>query len=138
MNGNKLLSDDVFAVMVAVKIPLFHWGEGKNKIKAARLEQRMAETRREELSDKIRLEVFHTANVWKEAELEVRLTRTAYEQAEENLRESDRNYKTGMETLDNYLEAQVAWQKAWAESVSAKAAWHVAESKYLKAIGKLN
>lgn len=98
----------------------------------------MAETRREELSDKIRLEVFHTANVWKEAELEVRLTRTAYEQAEENLRESDRNYKTGMETLDNYLEAQVAWQKAWAESVSAKAAWHVAESKYLKAIGKLN
>lgn len=138
MNGNKLLSDDVFAVMLAVKIPLFHWGEGKKKIKAARLEQCMAETRREELSDKIRLEVFHAANIWKEAELEVHLTRTAYEEAEENLRESDRNYKTGMETLDNYLEAQVAWQKAWAEFVSAKATWHVAESKYLKAIGKLN
>lgn len=138
MNGNKLLSDDVFAVMLAVKIPLFHWGEGKNKIKAARLEQCMAETRREELSDKIRLEVFHAANIWKEAELEVHLTRTAYEEAEENLRESDRNYKTGMETLDNYLEAQVVWQKAWAEFVSAKATWHVAESKYLKAIGKLN
>ena len=27
MNSNKLLSDDIFAVMLAVKIPLFHWGK---------------------------------------------------------------------------------------------------------------
>ena len=138
MNGNKLLSDDVFAVMVAVKIPLFHWGEGRHKIKAARFEQHIAEMQREDLSDKIQLEVSQAMNTWDEAMLEVRLTETAYRQAEENLRESRQNYATGMETLVNYLEAQVTWQQAWAESVSAKAACHIAESKYLKAIGKLN
>lgn len=138
MNGNKLLSDDVFAIMVAVKIPLFHWGEGRHKIKAARFEQHIAEMQREDLSDKIQLEVSQAMNTWDEAMLEVRLTETAYRQAEENLRESRQNYATGMETLVNYLEAQVTWQQAWAESVSAKAACHLAESGYLKAIGKLN
>ena len=138
MNGNKFLSDDVFAVMLAIKVPLFHWGEGKNKIKAAKLQQRMTETQQADLSDKIQLEVSQAANTWEEAGLEVRLTETAYKQAEENLLESNQNYKIGMETLVNYLEAQVVWQQAWSETVSAKAAWHMAESKYLKAIGKLN
>ena len=138
MNSNKLLSDDIFAVMVAVKIPLFHWGEGRHKIKAARLEQHIVETQRADLSDKIQLEVSQATNTLDEANLEVRLTETAYRQAEENLRESGENYSTGMETLVNYLEAQVAWQQAWSESVSAKAAYHLAESNYLKAIGKLN
>ena len=124
--------------MLAVKVPLFHWGEGKNKIKAARVQQRMAETQQADLSDAIQLETSRASSTWEEAGLEVRLTGTAYKQAEENLRESSQNYKTGMETLVNYLEAQVAWQQAWAEAVSAKAAWHIAESKYLKAIGKLN
>ena len=138
MNSNKLLSDDIFAVMVAVKIPLFHWGEGRHKIKAARLEQHIVETQRADLSDKIQLEVSQATNTLDEANLEVRLTETAYRQAEENLRESGENYFIGMETLVNYLEAQVAWQQAWSESVSAKAAYHLAESNYLKAIGKLN
>lgn len=138
MNSNKLLSDDIFAVMLAVKIPLFHWGEGRHKIKAARLEQHIVEIQRADLSDKIQLEVSQAINTLDEAILEVRLTETAYRQSEENLRESRKNYSTGMETLVNYLEAQVAWQQAWSESVSAKAACHLAESNYLKAIGKLN
>lgn len=138
MNGNKLLSDDIFAVMVAVKVPLFHWGEGRHKVKAAKIEQRMAETQRADLSDQIQLEVSQAINTLDEANLEIRLTGTAYQQAEENLRESRENYSTGMETLVNYLEAQVTWQQAWSESVSAKAAYHLAESNYLKAIGKLN
>lgn len=138
LNGNKLLSDDIFAVMVAVKIPLFHWGEGKHKIKAAQLEQRITETQRSDLSERIQLEASQATNVLDEVELEIHLTKTAYQQAEESLYESRQNYNTGMETLVNYLEAQVIWQKAWSEYVTAKANYHLAQSHYLKSIGKLN
>lgn len=137
VNKNKILEDDIFTVMVTVKIPLFHWGEGRNKVKAARFEQHIAETLRADLQDKIELEISHAANILDEARLEVELTESAYQQAKENLYESQQNYKIGMETLVNYLDAQVTWQKTWSESVSAKAAYRLAETKYLKSLGKL-
>ena len=43
LNDNKLISDDLFAVMLSVKIPLFHWGEGARKIKSAKIERQIAE-----------------------------------------------------------------------------------------------
>lgn len=138
ISGNKLLSDNFFAMMVAVKIPLFHWGEGKHKIKAARWEQRIAETRLSDLSEQMCLEVSQASNTLDEALLEIRLTETAWHQAEENLRESRQNYDSGMETLVNYLEAQVVWQKAWSQYVSAKANYRIAQTHYLKSMGKLN
>lgn len=52
LNGTKLISDDVFAVMLSVKIPLFHWGEGLRKIKSAKIEQQMAVVQRDELAEK--------------------------------------------------------------------------------------
>lgn len=138
ISGNKLLSDNFFAMMVAVKIPLFHWGEGKHKIKAVRWEQRIVETRLSDLSEQMCLEVSQASNTLDEALLEIRLTETAWHQAEENLRESRQNYDSGMETLVNYLEAQVVWQKAWSQYVSAKANYRIAQTHYLKSMGKLN
>lgn len=52
LNGNKLISDGLFSIMVSVKIPLFHWGEGIRKIKSAKIEQQMAVVQRDELAEK--------------------------------------------------------------------------------------
>lgn len=136
MNGTKLLSDDLFAVMVSVKIPLFHWGEGARKVKSARVEQQMAELRRDEAADQMRLEVSQAANMLDEKHLEMELTQSAFEEAAECLRESRQNFEVGMETLADYLEAQADWQKAWSESVSAKIDYQVAKMHYYKAVGQ--
>lgn len=135
LNGTKLISDDVFAVMLSVKIPLFHWGEGLRKIKSAKIEQQMAVVQRDELAEKIQLEVLQAVNLLDESELEVKLTESAFNEATESLRESKKNYETGMETLVNYMDTQSAWQKAWAECISAQIDYQIAKASYLKTSG---
>ena len=115
MNGHKFLKDDIFSVMLAVKIPLFHWGEGHGKIKSAKIELQKAEVMRDEMIEKMQLEVTRNYNILNEAELEVELTENAF----------------------SYLEAQASWQKAYFEVISAKINYHIAKSKYLNSIGGL-
>ncbi len=136
LNGTKLISDDVFAVMVSVKVPLFHWGEGMRKVKSAQIEKQMAIVQRDEFTEKMQLEVSQALNMLDESELEIKLTESAFNEASESLRESRKNYETGMETLVNYMDTQSIWQKSWAEFVSAKINYQIAKVTYLKALGQ--
>lgn len=136
LNGTKLISDDLFAVMVSVKVPLFHWGEGMRKVKSAKIEKQMAIVQRDEFSEKMQLEVSQALNMLDESELEIKLTESAFNEATESLRESRKSYETGMETLVNYMDTQSIWQKSWAEFVSAKINYQIAKAKYLKALGQ--
>ena len=135
LNGTKLISDDVFAVMVSVKVPLFHWGEGMRKVKSAKIEKQMAIVQRDEFTEKMQLEVSQALNMLDESELEIKLTESAFNEASESLRESRKNYETGMETLVNYMDTQSIWQKSWAEFVSAKINYQIAKANYLKVSG---
>lgn len=136
LNGTKLISDDVFAVMVSVKVPLFHWGEGMRKVKSAQIEKQMAIVQRDEFTEKMQLEVSQALNMLDESELEIKLTESAFNEASESLRESRKNYEIGMETLVNYMDTQSIWQKSWAEFVSAKINYQIAKVTYLKALGQ--
>lgn len=135
LNGTKLISDDVFAVMVSVKVPLFHWGEGMRKVKSAQIEKQMAIVQRDEFTEKMQLEVSQALNMLNESELEIKLTESAFNEATESLRESRKNYETGMETLVNYMDTQSIWQKSWAEFVSAKINYQIAKANYFKTTG---
>lgn len=136
LNGTKLINDDLFAVMISVKIPLFHWGEGIRKIKATQLSQQTAVVQRNELAEKIQLEIAQAVNMLDESRLEVELTESAYNEATESLRESKQNYETGMETLVNYMDTQSTWQKSWAEFVSAQVNYRIAKANYQKVTGQ--
>ena len=135
LNGTKLISDDVFAVMVSVKVPLFHWGEGMRKVKSAQIEKQMAIVQRDEFTEKMQLEVSQVLNMLDESELEIKLTESAFNEATESLRESRKNYETGMETLVNYMDTQSIWQKSWAEFVSAKINYQISKENYFKTTG---
>lgn len=135
LNGTKLISDDVFAVIVSVKVPLFHWGEGMRKVKSAQIEKQMAIVQRDEFTEKMQLEVSQALNMLDESELEIKLTESAFNEATESLRESRKNYETGMETLVNYMDTQSIWQKSWAEFVSAKINYQIAKANYFKTTG---
>ena len=41
INGRPLFDNGGFSAMIAVSIPLFHWGEGMNKVRAAKAETAM-------------------------------------------------------------------------------------------------
>ena len=137
LNGSPLLSDDTFVAVASVSIPLFHWGEGRNKVRAARAEEQLSREKQAKMEELMHLEEAQYRFSMNDAALQVTLTEQSLAQAEENLRMSRDLYETGKETLVNYLEAQTQWQKASSDLIEAQAELRISQSRYLKAIGKL-
>lgn len=126
------------SVMVNVTIPLFHFGERHNKVKAAKEALRKAELERENLNEQMLLELAATSNNLEEAALEQQIATQSLEQAEENRRVSQSQYKAGVETLSDHLEANALWQAAHESAIDARYQHYIAYLKYIKAAGKLS
>lgn len=126
-----------FNALASVQIPLFYWGEGRNKIQAARVAHEVSRLNLENSAQLMELEMTSARFNVEDALTRVRMTRNALSQATENLRISRNQYQVGMETLSNLLEAQAQWQQAWSQWVEAKAALKLSETDYLKATGRL-
>ena len=137
LNDEVLMDNASFSAMVSVNIPLFHWGEGANKIRMAETDKKIAQIQWQEAAEKMQLELMQTLNRYEESVLEVQLTASSLKQAEENLKISRNHYDVGMETLADYLEAQTLWQKASSDFINAKASLKLSETHYMKAAGKL-
>ncbi|MDH6356162.1 TolC family protein [Parabacteroides sp. PF5-9] len=137
LNDEKMVSKGGFSALVSVSVPLFEWGKGRNKVRSARLEEKMAELQRLDVEEKMTLQVAQAQHALDEAEFETELTSRSIQQAEEHMRLSKNQYDKGMETLADYLEAQALWQKANADHVNAQAKLEVSKTEYLKAVGQL-
>jgi outer membrane protein TolC len=131
------LTNDGFGIIASLKIPLWQWGEGRNKIKVAQLETRMAQTSFEKKSEKMELEIHKAKTNLTEAFSRYHITRLNLEQALENMNMSHDAYSTGMEHLTDYMEAQAQWQQSYAANIMAKADYKIQESLYQKATGEL-
>ncbi|NPA36243.1 MAG: TolC family protein [Chlorobi bacterium] len=130
-------SDDAFSAMATVKIPIFGWGEGRNKVNSAKADYEISKLKMEDARELMELELAKARFNLKDAQSRVKMTQLSLKQAEENMRVSKNMYELGEETLTDYLEAQVQWQKAKSELIEAKAELKLSETEYLKAIGKL-
>ncbi|MFI3285872.1 MAG: TolC family protein [Rikenellaceae bacterium] len=136
LNGATLLdSPPSFTGGIMVNIPLFHWGEGRRKVSAARRQVAVAENTKADITQKMTLELMQSINAYNESQAEVALMERSVEQAEENLRQSGRQYSAGMETISNLLEAQALWQKAMSDLVEAKANQRLSYIKYCQCRG---
>ncbi|MDR1582825.1 MAG: TolC family protein [Prevotellaceae bacterium] len=137
LNGTPLIDKASFSALLSVKIPIFHWGEGKNKIRVAKAEKQIAELQRDELSEKMNMEIQQTLNKLNESQTEMEMNMLALEQANENLRIVRDRYEVGMESLAEYLEAQTLWQQASLDLIESKIARRLNGTYYLKATGQL-
>ena len=137
LNNEPLFDQGAFSAVISVNIPLFQWGEGANKLRAAKTDIKIMELQREDATEQMQLELMQALNTYEEALLEVQFTAKSLGQAEENLKTSRNHYEAGMETLADYLEAQTMWQKASSDLIDAKASLKLSETRYLKAAGKL-
>lgn len=137
LNEKPLFDNTSFAAVVSVNIPLFQWGEGRNKIRSARTEQKITELQQADAHEKMELELMKAINEVDEARLEVELTKNSRAEAEENLKMHKDMYETGMATLADYLEAQTTWQNAGADYINANAALRLSLTRYKKAAGRL-
>jgi outer membrane protein TolC len=137
LNGDKLLDRASFFAIASVNIPLFQWGEGRHKIRAAKAERDLLQLQRDDVNEQMALELAQALDKCDESSLEVRLTARALEQAAENMKISGDQYAEGMETLADYLEAQTVWQRAWTEHINAQTRQRLNQTHYLKSAGQL-
>jgi outer membrane protein TolC len=137
LNDDLLFDKGGFSAMVSVSIPLFHWGEGARKIKIAETERIITELQSYDLNEKMVLETQQAIDKYNELLLEVAMTKTALDQAQENLKMSKDYYEVGMESISDYLEAQAILQNAESEYIVAKTKLEIGKTEYLKAIGRL-
>lgn len=137
VNDETLMKKGAFSVFLNVSVPLFHFGERTNKVKSAKVKLEQARLEQENVNEKMLLELMQAANNLDEARLETELSERSLEQAEENMKVSGKQYEVGLETLSDYLEAQVLWQQAYQTKVDAYFQLYVNYVAYLKAAGQL-
>ncbi len=137
LNNEKLFDDGTYSVLLNVSIPIFHFGERTNKVRAAKA--KLAQTRLEQqnLNEQMLLELTRAANNLDEARLESELSDRSLAQAEENMRISKGQFDVGLETLSDHLEAQALWQQAYEAKVDAHFQLYLSYVEYLKASGTL-
>lgn len=135
LNDEKLLDAGNFTALLSVKIPLFSWGESRNKLKKAQIKTDVSILHKTEYENQMILEATMYYNMVKESLLEVELTKTMVEQAKENMDVSKERYLAGMETLASYLETQTIWYKSQTEYISAQTILNQNITAYKKASG---
>lgn len=136
--GDKMLKHKpVFTAGVLLKVPIFHAGETRHKIKAAKEDLVSQRLQQESLNEKMNLELQQKANEVEEADMELNMRRHSLEQCAENLRMSRKAYSVGFETLSDLLTAQLLWQQAYADLVEAKYQQSIKIVKWKKAAGRL-
>ena len=137
VNEQRLFDNGGFSVMLNVTVPLFHFGERINKVRASKAQLEQVRMEQADLNEKMYLELTQAANNLDEAKLQTALADRSLEQADENRRISKGEYDAGLEPLSDHLEAQALWQQAYETKVDAHFQLYLSYVKYLKSAGIL-
>ena len=124
-------------VGVMVQLPIWHWGEGIYKTKAAKAEARIAQYQLQDAREKIELQVNQAAFKVNEAGKKLVMASQNMEKAEENLRYATLGFREGVITTSNVLEAQTAWLSAQSEKIDAQIDVKLTEIYLKKSLGTL-
>lgn len=124
-------------VGVMVQIPIWHWGEGIYKVKAAKAEARIAQYQLDDVKEKIELQVNQSAFKVREAAKKLTMAKKNLEKADENLRYATLGFEEGVIAPSNVLEAHTAWLSAQSEKIDAQIDVKLTEIYLQKSLGTL-
>ena len=129
--------DGMGLAMLAVKVPIFHWGESRKKVRKARYELQNAELELQKNSRLLDLEVQQAIRNLQDGRRMIATAEIGLQQAEENLRVMQNRYRESMVALTDLLDAQTQWQQANSNLIEARAQLKIYETAYLRATGNL-
>lgn len=124
-----------WAVGVLLKVPVWNWGEGKYKVRAAKADVQMASLRNDEAREKIELQVSQEAFRVNEANRKLELSLHNLTKADENLRTAQIGHQEGVITTTDLLQAQTAWLQAHSDKIDAQIDTRLTRAAYNKALG---
>lgn len=120
-----------------ISIPIFAWGEGVHKQKAARLQIEQAELELSQTNDMISLEVEQMRIKISENYESIIIAKKNISEAKESLDETKASFDVGLNTITELLNAQADWQKANVQLITALAEFEILQTSWQKVTGKL-
>lgn len=137
-NGFETEFRGMYNVGVIAKVPLFHFGEGYNKVRKAKSEAIIYKLQLEDTKELVMLQVSQYEKQIKEAEQRLQMTTEKMSDAEENLRMATVGFNEGMIPSSTLEAAQTSWMQAHSEYIDAKIDVIMANTYLKKAVGNLN
>ena len=132
------MNDGYTTALATVSIPIFHWGEGRKKVKQARIDVDNARLEMEENSRLMKIEVRQAIQNVTDSHNMISTAELGMRQADENLRVMHRKYDVQMCTLTDLLDAQSQWQQARSNYIEAQSQFKIYESEYYRVTGQLD
>ena len=136
-NGFERKLSGVWNVGVMVRVPLWNWMEGTYKVRASKIASAMAELQKEDISEKIELQVSQSQFKVKEASRRLAMATKNVENAEENLRCANIGFKEGVIQTTDVMAAQTAWLQAQSQKIDAEIDVKLSQVNLKKALGVL-
>ncbi|KAA6350775.1 hypothetical protein EZS27_001879 [termite gut metagenome] len=136
-NGFETKFRGMWNLGLTMQLPLWSWGQGLYKVKAAKAEARTAQYQLDTAKEKIELQVNQSAFKVTEAAKKLSMTNRNLEKANENLRCAALGFEEGVLPASNVLEAQTAWLSAQSERIDAQIDVRLTEVYLKKALGEL-
>lgn len=129
--------DGMGMAMLSVKIPIFHWGENRKKVRKAQYELRNTELDLQKNTKLLNIEVQQAIRNVQDGYRLILTAEKGLRQAEENLRVMRNRYTASMSPLTDLLNAQSQWQQAESNLIEAQTQYKIYETEYLRSVGKL-
>lgn len=137
-NGFQKKFNGMWSVGLVLKVPILTWGDRIYKVRQAKAEAQIAQTRVEDVREKITLQVHQTQQKYQEAQQRMSAAMRSQEQADENLRMANLGMKEGVIPVANVLQAQTAWLAAHSTLVEAEIDVRLADLYLKRALGTLH
>lgn len=125
------------AIMVTVAVPISGWWGGSHSIKKKTLELENARTERDNLTQKLEIEVSDKWDNLTGAYRKMELAHQDIAQSTENLRITRAYYDAGMNTITDLLDAQALFIEAQGNYISNYGMFKMCISQYLNSTGRL-
>ena len=123
--------------MLALKLPIFHWGAELKKVKKAKLSLSDSQLQLQQLERSMRVEVHRAVQNVTDAQRMVETAAVGRQQADENLRVMRQKYDNQLCTMTDLLDAQSQWQQARSNLIEAQTQLKIYETEYLRVTGRL-
>lgn len=136
-NGFKNKFAGNFNIGIALHVPLWNWGEGRYRVRAAKA---LVETQRhlyDDAKEKINLQLNQAKYKVDEAQKKLIMANKNKEKADENLRYAQVGFKEGVIPTSDLLEAQTAWLQARSEKIDAEIEVKLTETYLKKTLGNI-
>lgn len=125
-----------FIMMATVSVPISDWWGGTHKVKRAKLEEQKAVRQQQDGNEKLQLKMQQSWNLLTESYKQIVLAESAVKESEENLRMQTNNYKTGVSSLSELLDAQSLFQKSRNRYTDACINYQMKVTQYLQDTGR--